>query len=157
VGDQAEKITFEFVDPFEAVQLLTEQQFVQHLVDGGPQLQQVDRFADEIVGSGLQRLQDNLFFRVAGHHDNRLIHFLLFDLPEQIQAADVRHHDIAQHNIDGFFFDNLQRLFAVAGLQGAETIQRPSAELADDRLVINDQQGLLVRLQLQIWLLCQLR
>ena len=81
----------------------------QHVVVGG-----LDRLLEEPVGAGPQRLERGLRAAVAGDHDAGQVGLHLADLAHQLEPADARHLDVAEHEIDRLVRDELHGLARVA-------------------------------------------
>ena len=100
------------------------------------------RLGNKIDGTQAQAF--NFRCLIRGEHDYRdALQFRLFlQVPEQIHAGHDRHHQIQQHNRNGFpvILHDLQGLFAVFGIENLKIIfQDRAQDGAVDLLVIRNQ------------------
>jgi hypothetical protein len=99
---------------------------------------EVDRLGDVVVGAELERLDDVLALRHRRDHDDRkrgLRPCLANDL-EHLQAIEIRHDHIEQHEIEIPLRDQLERPTAPVRLGDIETV--PQEPPAQDGTVVRD-------------------
>jgi hypothetical protein len=101
------------------------------------QLVQDQGLGEVVVGPLLQRLHGRGDRRVAGHHDDfdRLV--LLADLSQEVQAAHVRHPDVAEEGVEEPILEQVERF---GGRGGARHLVPPLGE----GLLEEQEDGLLV-------------
>jgi hypothetical protein len=99
------------------------------------------RLREVVVGAFLQRLDRGGDGRIPGHHHDldRLVELL--DLPQEVEAAHVRHPDVGHGDVEDVGLHGLEGIVAGPGRRDliAPMRQRFLQELKDRALVVDDQ------------------
>src|SRR5712692_10981223 len=118
----------------------------------GDQLRHAERFRNVVVGACVQ--EPNLFalFLANGQDEDRN-RGLLPDPSHELEPAHLGHGQVADHQIEGFLFEQIERGNAV--LRGLHLVpgpfQRVANDVPDSRLVVDDQDAA-HRLALGSWI-----
>ena len=116
-----------------------------HGVGGPPdehlQVRRRERLGEVVPGAGAQRLDAAGDARVAGHHDDDGVTMVVQGRPEEVHAADLRHVQVHQHDVELAALHRLQRLFAAADDGDVEAVhlEHAGARLAQGALVVHHQ------------------
>ena len=71
----------------------------ERVLDGDVQLVEIDRLADEVVGSQLERSFDVVELRIGGDHDDGAGVAAFLELIEHLDAGEIGHADVEQDQI----------------------------------------------------------
>jgi len=114
--------------------------------DPGQAGREVDRLGDVVVGAQLERIDHVLAASLGGDHDDRQVAVRagLADLLEHVEARDVRHHPVEQHQVEDFLRGHPQGLGAVLGHCDVESLALEAAgeHVPIVRVVVDDQQSI---------------
>ncbi len=114
---------------------------LERVLDGDVQFVEVERLADEVVGAQLEGGLHVVELRVGGNHDDGARVPVLLELVQHLQAAQVGHAHVEQHEVGRFMLGDLEARFAGLGLDDVIApfltllFQRP----ADEALVVHNQ------------------
>jgi hypothetical protein len=105
------------------------------------QPRRIDRLAQIVVGAFLDRLDGGVDGALRREQDEREIGQLIFELPQELEAAHARHHEVGHDDRGAKRGDFLHRLFAVAGFFGLEAPRADELGETDARrgIVFDDQ------------------
>src|SRR5262249_40603849 len=91
-------------------------------------------------GPRAQRLDRALRAAVAGHDDTGQIGLDLVDLPDELEAVQARHPDVADDEIEAALREQRQRLGGIARLTDLMDARKDSPERTPiELLVIHDE------------------
>src|SRR5690606_12133147 len=99
---------------------------------------------DQVIGSAETQGFDGIVHHPgAGNHDHRDFDAKSVDSSDQLQTIDLRHAQIADHQVGAFLLEHFQPLQTVVGLQHLEAavLEVGREACTYDIVVIDDQQG----------------
>ena len=107
------------------------------------QLVVAERLLDVVEGALVHRLHRRLQRRLRGHEDDRRVRILLARRGEDLDAADVRHADVGEHDVRLQLGELLEPArAAVRGVRVEAGVAQQDAErLEDALLVVDDEDG----------------
>ncbi len=113
----------------------------QRMGDQAAQHGDVHRLADEVEGTGLQRLHGQLDVAERGDHGHRQLRVVAGDVAHQVDAVAVGQVHVGQAQVVGVASQQLARLAQVGGGVDAQAhaAQGEGEELTDVALVIDNQ------------------
>ncbi|MDG3005879.1 hypothetical protein PZE19_19000 [Paludisphaera sp. Pla2] len=105
---------------------------------------EVERLGHVVVGAEVERLDDVLATTLGRGHDHRQVG-CASRLPEDgqdLQAVQVRHHDVQEDQIEGTSRDQVERPSAVLGRRHvvALPLEPPREHVAVQLVVVDDQE-----------------
>src|SRR4051812_31307299 len=103
----------------------------------------MERLRDEVIGADpLNGSERFLVGAAADHHDGERWMAQLGE-PRQLKSVDARHRDIREHHVDMLPLENLDRLGGARrdATLVTVTLEQARADLAEERLVIDDQKS----------------
>ena len=107
------------------------------------QRRMLDRLGQILVGAGIQAMHDVLQRGFRGHQDDRHVRQRSIgpNLPGDLEAIQLGHHHVEEHEVGQQRTNRLQRLLAVDRLRGlvAPARQARLQDLAVVRVVVDDQ------------------
>lgn len=106
-----------------------------------PQATEVDRFGEEVEGTGLERLDRGVQAAVRGDHGHRGLWMALLDVLDQIEAAAVRQAHVGEAQVERLAGQQLAGFLDVAGAAGVQLHAAESdfQQFADIRFIVDDQ------------------
>ncbi len=97
----------------------------------------------DVAGGALaQRLDRSLLVARGGHQHHRHVRVAVPHLGDQLQAVDLGHHQVGEHQVGQPLGHQLQRLPAAGGVADLEilmTLDEMAGQLALDRRVVDDE------------------
>ncbi len=115
----------------------------QHRLHARHQRRLVDRLGQVFVGAGVEPGDDVLAVGLRGHQDDRRERHLLvrLDALGDLDAVELRHHDVEQDQVGQMLLGGDERLLAVGGLQQLVAVDAEPRDqnVAVGLVVVDDQ------------------
>jgi hypothetical protein len=121
--------------------LLLETAVLRRPLQGQGQHVHLDRFGDEVVGPGSDRLDGGFHVSEGGHHDDRNIRPVGHDAPAELDSVDARHPQIGEHHVEALACQRRDACFG-RSVPGRLEITQPQIgleQLAHAPFVVDDQ------------------
>ena len=113
----------------------------ERVLDSDVQFLEVERLANEVIGAQLESCLYVVELGVGGNHDDGARIPVLLELVQHLQAAEVGHTHVEQHEVGGFVLGHFEARLAGLGLDHVIApfltllLERP----ADEALVVHNQ------------------